>query len=110
MRRSLTCCVYSSCRAEALKHDQINQHLNALGLLPSEEASQEVLLGRLVDDLDDFKKCQGFSSSVLSINTIAFSPQREPPPSNPLTYRGSQRGVRSKAALTQARAAAEILT
>ena len=27
--------------------------LKRLGLLPSEEASHEVLLGRLVDDLDD---------------------------------------------------------
>ena len=51
LRRSLTCCVFELPRGGLkLRFDQ--QHLNVLGLLPSEEASQEVLLGRLVDDLD----------------------------------------------------------
>ena len=37
-----------------MRFDQ--QHLNVLGLLPSEEASREVSLGRLVDDLDDSQR------------------------------------------------------
>ena len=54
LRRSLTCCVFELPRGgSGMRFDQ--QHLNVLGLLPSEEASREVSLGSLVDDLGDSK-------------------------------------------------------
>ena len=52
LRRSLTCCGFELPRGgSGMRFDQ--PALKRLGLLPSEEASHEVLLGRLVDDLDD---------------------------------------------------------
>ena len=85
LRRSLTCCVFELPRGGLkLRFDQ--QHLNVLGLLPSEEASQEALLGRLMHDLDDSQRCQLLQLLGAGASTQSLQASARGPAGN-LTYR-----------------------